>query len=281
MRRAAVNAVLVVLAVALQLTFVDRLPLPGGSVPDIALLIVVALGLMQGPAAGMLAGFFAGLGLDLTPPASHLLGESALVLCLVGYGCGRLSGWLNRSAPPRLLAAGVVGAVIGETLQTTIGMIVSDPGVTLPAVRHVLPVAVVYDVLLSPVVLALVSVASRQPGARTPGGAGRDERGLGSAPAAKPARPVSLRLGALSRGGRPASFRPGGTRGGPPHPRAFGPGGSRNMRRPRIRPDGGGAVRSGPRQGLPARPVRLRLGASRARGLRLRRGRAWRPGGLR
>ncbi len=280
MRRAAVNGVLVVLAVALQLTLVDRLPLPGGSLPDIALLVVVALGLTQGPAAGMLAGFFAGLGLDLTPPASHLLGESALVLCLAGYGCGRLSGWLGRSAPPRLLAAGVVGAVIGETLQATIGMIVSDPGVTLPAVRHVLPVAVLYDALLSPVVLALVSVARRQPGARTPSGAGRDERGLGPAPAAKPARPVSLRLGALSRDERPASFRPGGARGGP-HPRAFGPGGSRNMRRPRLRPDGGGAVRSGPHQGLAARPVRLRLGASRARGLRLRRAHARGTGGLR
>lgn len=162
MRRVAACAALVLILVALQLMLVDRLRLPGGGVPDVALLVVVALGLTQGRAAGMLAGFFIGLGLDLAPPASHLIGQSALIFCLVGYGCGQLGRWLHRSAVG-MLAAALIGAVTGETLQAVIGMIASDPRVTLPAVRHVLPAAVLCDVLLSPVVLFAVAVLSGRP----------------------------------------------------------------------------------------------------------------------
>lgn len=193
MRRALFCAVLAFLTVELQVMFVDGLPLPGASVPDAALLVVVALGLIQGPATGMLTGFFAGLGLDLAPPASHLVGESALVFCLVGYGCGLLGNWLDRSAL-RLLAAAMIGAGAGETLRAAIGVSLGDPRVTLPAVRHVLPAAVAYDVLLTPVVLGLTALASRRPGARRPGAA---LAGMDSGPHRLPARPVRLRPRAL------------------------------------------------------------------------------------
>src|SRR6266700_311941 len=133
MRRALFCAVLAFLTVELQVMFVDGLPLPGASVPDTALLVVVALGLIQGPATGMLTGFFAGLGLDLAPPASHLVGESALVFCLVGYGCGLLGDWLDRSAL-RLLAAAMIGAGAGETLRAAIGVSRREPRVTLSPV---------------------------------------------------------------------------------------------------------------------------------------------------
>src|SRR6266487_1334094 len=74
MRRLALSVIAVAAALVLQLTVVDRLPLPGGG-PDLVLLAVVALGLTSGPMAGMLTGFLAGLALDIAPPASGVLGE--------------------------------------------------------------------------------------------------------------------------------------------------------------------------------------------------------------
>ena len=60
-RRAILSAVLLAIALMLQLTVVNRLPLPGAGGPDLVLLTVVALGLCSGPAAGAVTGFCAGL----------------------------------------------------------------------------------------------------------------------------------------------------------------------------------------------------------------------------
>ena len=76
MRRLLLATVAVLLAaLLLQLTMVDRLPLPGRRPPDLVLLVAVALGLTCGPTTGLLTGFWAGLALDLAPPASALIGE--------------------------------------------------------------------------------------------------------------------------------------------------------------------------------------------------------------
>src|SRR5216110_2862909 len=98
MRRVTFALVAILAAVVLQTAMLDRLPLPGGSAPNLVLVLVVTLALASGPAEGMLIGFGAGLALDIAPPASNLLGLSALVFCVIGYGCGRLRGPLERSA---------------------------------------------------------------------------------------------------------------------------------------------------------------------------------------
>jgi rod shape-determining protein MreD len=165
MRRAVICAVLPLVVVLLQVMVVDRLPLPGGSVPDIGLIVVVALGLTQGPLTGTITGFLTGLDLDLVPPGGHLIGESALIFCLTGYACGGFGIWLERAAP-RLLAAALIGVGAGEALQEAAGIIAGDPGVTLSAVRQVLPVTVLYDVLLCPMVLFLAALAIRRSAVR-------------------------------------------------------------------------------------------------------------------
>ena len=98
MRRLIISCAVVAVALLAQLTFVNRLALPGGTGPDLVLLAVVALALTGGPIPGMLTGFLAGLALDVAPPASHTIGQYALVFCLVGYGCGRLAGLGERVA---------------------------------------------------------------------------------------------------------------------------------------------------------------------------------------
>src|SRR5215469_18866138 len=158
MRRALLAAVAVLAAIVLQVTVLNNLPFPGGYAPDLVLVVVVAMALASGPLEGAVIGFAAGLAIDIAPPATDLLGQSALVFCLVGYGCGRLRPALERSAwlP---LAAVALGAAAGEALYALTGLIFGDPDVTWQAVRQVLPAAVFWDLLISPFVLYAVALA--------------------------------------------------------------------------------------------------------------------------
>jgi rod shape-determining protein MreD len=162
LRRVLAVPVLLAVAVVLQVTLVNRLPLPGDATPDLTLLVVLALAVTGGPVPGMLAGFLGGLALDVAPPGSNLIGENALVFCLVGYGCGAFVARLRREdqgypSPLGTLPLVVVGAAAAEALLAGLGRMVSDPSVTVPAIQHVLPAAIVYDVLLSPFVVLLVA----------------------------------------------------------------------------------------------------------------------------
>lgn len=155
--RVALTAVLVLVAIAVQVTFLSRLPLPGAT-PDLVLLVVVATALSGGPTVGLLTGFAAGLAVDLVPPADHEVGRWAFVLTVVGYLAGLAQAETRRSAfvPLAVVAAAAAGSVL---LYAGLGALLDDPDVTWSAVSGLLPTAVVYDVVLSafavPAVLAL------------------------------------------------------------------------------------------------------------------------------
>jgi len=191
--------VAVMAALLLQLTLVDRLPSPGGP-PDLVLLVTVALGLTCGPTTGLLTGFWAGLALDIAPPASALIGGRALVFCLIGYCCGLLRPLASRSALTTLGVAAVAAAT-GEALYAAAGLMLGSPGITWPAIRAVLPASVLLDVLISPflVYLVLLAVASAHPETESPL--------AGAAPA--PARVRSPRGLIRPVSGRPLRLRPG------------------------------------------------------------------------
>jgi len=166
-RRALVCPIIVFLAVIGQLAVVNRLPLPGVGKPDIVLLVVAAIGIAAGPATGLLAGFAGGLAIDVAPPGGHLAGEYALVYCLVGYGCGRIRDLAQGSSAERSAMASLtvmaVGVAAGEAGKAGLGMMLSDPNVTGPVVKHVLPAAIIYDLLLCPFVLWFVSLTVGTP----------------------------------------------------------------------------------------------------------------------
>jgi rod shape-determining protein MreD len=247
MRRLAISAGAVLLALMLQLTLVDRLPLPAGGTPDLVLLVVVALGLTGGPATGLVTGFCAGLVLDIAPPASQVVGEHALVFCLVGYGCGRFGGMTERSAVGSLGIAALAVAG-GETLYVLVALTLGDPSVSWQAIRLVLPSSVLQDILVSPFAVYVVMRASSWAAARPEGSAaaaaasrplpGQPAAGLGDA-AAQPGRARSL---SSLRFGR-AAARPGdGWVGGGPRSRP--PAGAQARPEPRLR-FRGGAGRTG------------------------------------
>ena len=163
-RRALVVAALPIalfVAVAVQLTVVNRLPLPGGTAPDLVLLLVAAVAVCTGPMTGLLTGFAGGLALDIAPPATHYAGEYALVFCLVGYfaawaaaASGATTGERNPWAELGAMAAAVAA---GEAGKAGLGLLLSDPNVTGPAVKHVLPGAIAWDLLLTPFAFFLVA----------------------------------------------------------------------------------------------------------------------------
>ncbi len=169
--RAVISVVVVAVTVVLQLTIVNRIAFPGGAGPDLVLLVVAALALAGGPMAGVLTGFLAGLALDVAPPGSHFTGQYALVFCLVGYFCGLLADDGSGDAEQGHTAlfeivVTAAGAVCGEALLALLGVMLSDPRVTWPAITNVLPAAVAYNVLLCPFVLYAVAAALRLGGAR-------------------------------------------------------------------------------------------------------------------
>ena len=170
--RGLISFVVVAVTVVVQLTIVDRIAFPGGAGPDLVLLVVAALALAGGPLAGVLTGFAAGLALDVAPPGSHFTGQDALVFCLIGYACGLLADQSSGdSAEPGHTAlfeivVTAAGAVCGEALVALLGVMLSDPRVTWPAITHVLPAAVAYDVLLCPFVLYAAAAALRLGGVR-------------------------------------------------------------------------------------------------------------------
>ena len=297
MRRAALSVIAIVVALVLQLTVIDRLPLPGGG-PDLVLVVVVALGLTGGPMAGLLAGFGAGLALDIAPPASYLLGEHALVFCLVGYGCGRLSGITDRSAASSIGIAALAVAG-GEVLQVIVGLLFGDPGVSWPAIQVVLPPVVLQDILISPFVVYLIMRASSWAArSRLGSAAGDTVPGLLAGPAG--AGRGSLVDGALLGGGGWLAWLPGSGRGrkasalasvrfskyaARPRPAAAGsgPGSWRVVRgqiaggrQRRLRPGAGqaGSATAGQvHRQRPVSPVSIRMGSGRRAGAALLDGR--------
>src|SRR5271165_2305708 len=159
MRKACLAACLLAIAVVVQLTVLNGLRLPGGGLPDLVLVTVAALALTQGPLYGTVAGFAAGLCIDVAPPASQLIGQYALVFCLVGWAAGRASRVASRSAISSVLLLSLVVAA-GEALTAAVGLVLEPAQVTLAQVRQVLPSAIAYDLLLGPFVLAAVLLLS-------------------------------------------------------------------------------------------------------------------------
>ena len=158
--RAAVTALLVVVAVTVQLSVFDHFAIDGVA-PDLALLLVIGAALVRGPTYAAIVGFGAGLVLDLAPPADHTAGRWALALVVVGCLTGLARPEGARSLPSTLSIA-AAGAFIGTSVYALSGLVIGEPAVTVTRAMHVVPMAVVYDVLLTPVVVPLLVLCFRR-----------------------------------------------------------------------------------------------------------------------
>lgn len=151
--RTLVLGLLVTAAVVLQVAAFSYLSFDG-VVPNLALLLVVAAALVRGPDFAMVLGFFAGLAIDLAPPADHVAGRWALALVVVGYLAGRVRHDAGTSAVAAVVTV-AASSFVGTSVFALSGMVLRDPSVPVAEALRVIPVAVVYDVLLTPFVLPL------------------------------------------------------------------------------------------------------------------------------
>ena len=85
-------------------------------VPDLLLVVVVALALTRGPVAGAAAGLAAGWLLDLAPPGATILGLTALTYA----AAGALAGRARSEGPVRGHRVGLVTLVAAVVVQGTV-----------------------------------------------------------------------------------------------------------------------------------------------------------------
>ncbi|GAB2765353.1 hypothetical protein GCM10027020_17190 [Nocardioides salsibiostraticola] len=126
-----------------------------GVVPNLVLLSVVGAGLARGAQFGLIAGFAAGVLLDLAPPADHIAGRWALALLIVGYVAGRVGEDL-RPTVTALLATAAGCSFLGTSIFALTGILLRDPLLSVPDLLSVIGAALVFDVLVTPFVLPLV-----------------------------------------------------------------------------------------------------------------------------
>jgi rod shape-determining protein MreD len=152
--RAAAAGALVTVALLLQVSVFPHVALEG-VVPNLALLVVVGAALTRGPQFAMTLGFVAGAILDLAPPADHTAGRWALALLLVGYVAGRVRQDVRPSAGAVVATVGA-SSFLGTSVFALSGLVLGDLDVSFLGLLQVIGVAVVWDVLLTPVVLPVV-----------------------------------------------------------------------------------------------------------------------------
>ncbi|MCM3923231.1 rod shape-determining protein MreD [Frankia sp. AiPs1] len=153
-------AAIALLSVALvvQVSIVARLGLPGGRL-DLVLVLLAAISLIEGPLVGAVSGFVVGVLADLA--SSHVLGQSALVMCLIGYAVGLVMDAAERSVavPLGATAGACVAGTLGYAATTSIfGEAALTGG---EAVIRALA-AGVYAVLLTPFLFPLLAAGSRR-----------------------------------------------------------------------------------------------------------------------
>ena len=147
-------AVMVAVAVVLQVAVFSLFSFDG-VVPNLALLLVVGAALVRGSDFAAVTGFLTGLAIDLAPPSDHIAGRWALALVVVGYLAGRVRQDSGTSVTTAL--ATVAGSsFVATSIFALSGMVLHDPAVPVTEALQIIPVSVVYDVLLTPLVLPLV-----------------------------------------------------------------------------------------------------------------------------
>jgi rod shape-determining protein MreD len=145
---------LVVAALVLQVAVFPHLAWEG-IVPNVCLLVVVAAALVRGPAFAATLGFFAGLLLDLAPPADHVAGRWALALVVVGCVAG-LMRQDTRPTATTVVATVAASSFIGTSVYALTGLALGDSVAGAGDIARVILVALLWDVLLTPFVVPVV-----------------------------------------------------------------------------------------------------------------------------
>lgn len=159
LRRVVLCALLIVLAVIVEVTVLAPLDFPGAT-PSLVLVVVAALAFVFGPITGASCGFAAGLLLDLAPPAAGTLGISSLILTVIGYALGRVFDSDSRPlAVTTLLTA--AAAALSVLAGAALGGLLGNPRIVWGDVPVMILTAALYAAILALLVIPVVNRLSR------------------------------------------------------------------------------------------------------------------------
>ena len=139
-------ALLLVLAVVLQISTLSQMPILGGHF-DVVVLVVAAVAYYAGSLSGCAVGFAAGLLLDLLTGAT--MGASSLVLTAVGYGVGRFRELRDPSHGLLPLAAGAIATGAWVLAFAAVSFMLDVGATVSPLVLREMLVTVLLNTLLA------------------------------------------------------------------------------------------------------------------------------------
>jgi rod shape-determining protein MreD len=153
-------ALLVAVTALLQVTIFPHLRI-AGRVPDLGLILAVAIAFEYGPEAGAIVGFVAGLSYDffLATP----LGLTALAYALTAYAVGVLQGGVLRSPKWFTPVIGGAAGLVAGMLFVGIGLLAGVGAVHGNQAFVTVAIASLYDALLAPFVFIIVAFSLPEP----------------------------------------------------------------------------------------------------------------------
>ena len=153
MRRIVPLGLLALTTVVVQVAVMPHLRLLG-VVPDLGLVLTIAVAYHDDAETAAIVGFVTGLGFDLflrTP-----VGASALAYSVTGYLTGMVQAGLIRSSRWLPLALGALGGLVGGLLFVGIAILAGADALQGSGTFETVVRAAVYDALVAPVVFPLV-----------------------------------------------------------------------------------------------------------------------------
>ena len=161
MRRTIAWIAVVVTALVLQSTVFAQIEL-GGASPELMFLITTILAMLEGPSAGALGGFTAGMAQDFL--LNQPKGITALTLTLVGYVVGTVRPYITTPSPllPVLLVAATTAA--GVLFYGFVAFLLGQLPEGVVYLLRIALLSAVYNAVLTPIfypVLRRVTEASR------------------------------------------------------------------------------------------------------------------------
>ncbi len=153
-----VTVIAMVVLIVVQLSVIAALDLPLGS-PDVVLIVLTFVALARGPLFGVVVGFAVGLIADLL--STHVLGQTAMLFCLVGYGVGLAHGEIGRTAHVPMAAA-AAAAALGTAGHAAVAGILGNASLAGTQVLLRSVGAALYSLILTPFLFPLVMAGMRR-----------------------------------------------------------------------------------------------------------------------
>lgn len=146
MRRSLPTAAAILIAMVLQVAIAPHIAI-GGVVPNMFLLVVVTLALVEGPAAGATSGFVAGLLFDLLGTAP--VGPGALVLAVAGFIAGALHAHMFAEGWRLPLSVLFITSLATEIAYGVMLTVLGAGGPFWDTLSHVILPGTVYNAVLA------------------------------------------------------------------------------------------------------------------------------------